>query len=196
MRAVALILTLFPLVVQAQMHGVEFVADPLMSTSSGSVTGCGLMFTATHVDSATGSVVGLTGSVNVYLSGVSAIKGGLFDFTGSGSGEITRKAAPHKLTWVRADGGAVVKPKRPEHVQPSDDEGFVLFAVPGVDAGFDLLERVKLGSRLWVGFKSDLGKERIFSGPVKMDQATTDQMTLCYRELAESAQRTLDGSMK
>lgn len=169
----------------AQMSGVEFVGDPLMSTSDGRVTGCGINFTGVHVDDISFATEGLTGSVNIYAAGMSGIKAGLFDIRVSRvdpSQLAGRAPSVFKFVWVRADGIDAVRARRPEHIQRSDDEGFLIIAVT-LSEGLALIEKMLTGARLWVGFKSDAGKERIFSGPVKMTGSARDQISLCFEEL-------------
>lgn len=160
-----------------------------MTTNAGNVTGCGFSFVAAHVDE--WGAKGLSGSINVYLMGAIAVKAGLFDMSSTGK----PKPSPFRLSWARAGSGKAVSPQKPEHSFPSGDDGFQIFAVP-LEAGGDLLIRVTAGEKLWLGFKSKAGRERVFSGPLKWEGEGEAQFVECLDGLSRAASELSAGATK
>lgn len=181
--------------VHGQMLAVTFETQAQMSTKSGDVSACGVSFSAVHVDGPYAQ--GLSGSINLYLDGVAGIKAGLFDFSSTGNPQNPFKRAPSafRLAWVRADGGKPVSPQKPEHMIPSDDDGYRLFAVP-LKPGADLLIRVAGGEKLWLGFKSDKGHERIFNGPLKWEAGAEAQFRECLDLLSGAVAQQMKANPK
>jgi len=166
------------------MLPVTFEAQAQMTTKAGNVTGCGFSFVAAHVDE--WGTQGLSGSINLYLAGVVGVKAGLFDFAST-----KRTPSPFQLSWARAGSGKAVSPEKPEHQIPAEDEGFQLFAAP-LEPGTDLLIRVAVGGeKLWLGFRSKQGRERVFSGPLKWEGDGAAQFVECFDGLSRGASELL-----
>lgn len=177
-----------------QMLGVKFQAQAQMTTKAGDVTGCGLSFVALHVDDV--GAQGLSGSINLYLPGAVAVKAGLFDFapTGNPQALVKRIPSPFRLSWARAGNGKAVTAQKPEHVFQGDDEGFLLFAV-SMEVGGDLLIRVAAGDKLWLGFRSKAGRERVFSGPLEWEGDGQAQFAECLDALSRAvAEKSVGGA--
>lgn len=184
--ALAAAFVLSGLPAHGQMLPVQFQAQAQMSTKAGNVTGCGFSFVAAHVDE--WGAQGLSGSINFLLPGVVSVKAGLFDMVPTGNPPSTFKntPSPFRLSWARAGSGKAVSPEKPEHQIAAEDEGFELFAAP-LEPGTDLLMRVALGGeKLWFGFKSEQGRERVFSGPVKWEGEGEAQFLQCLDALGRT----------
>ncbi|MDT3677873.1 MAG: hypothetical protein ROZ64_03430 [Burkholderiaceae bacterium] len=180
-----------------QMLPVQFQAQAQMTTKAGDVTGCGFSFVAAHVDE--WGMQGLSGSINLYLMGAVAVKAGLFDMapTGNAKAPVKRTPSPFQLSWARAGSGKAVSPQKPEHRIPSEDDGFQLFVVPLEEAGADLLMRVAVGGeKLWLGFRSMEGRERIFSGPLKWEGEGEAQFRDCFDGLSRAASELSVGATR
>ncbi|MCD6674882.1 MAG: hypothetical protein LT106_18770 [Burkholderiaceae bacterium] len=168
----------------AQMLRVTFDAQAQMATASGALSGCGLLFSGAHVDDTLAT--GVQGSINVYMSGTAAIKAGLFEFTTDRRGAVQRSVSPYRFAWARVDGVAFTAPQKPEHVIASDDEGFVLFAMPFAE-GIEVFVSAAAGQRLWLGFKTKGGHERVLSGHVKWAAGAEEQFRECLDQMSEAA---------
>jgi len=171
------------------MLPVQFEAQAQMTTKDGNVTGCGFSFIAAHADE--WGAQGLSGSVNLYLMGAVAVKAGLFDMSSTGK----PKPSPFQLSWARAGSGKAVSPQKPEHRIPTEDDGFQMFAVP-LEAGSDFLMRLIAGEKLWFGFKSKQGRERVFSGPLKWEGDGEAQFAECLDGLSRAASEQRAGASK
>jgi len=192
--AAAFLLSALP--AHGQMLPVQFEAQAQMTTKDGNVTGCGFSFVAAHVDE--WGTQGLSGSINVFLPGVVPVKAGLFDFAPTGNLEspVKRTPSPFRLSWARAGSGKAVSPEKPEHQIPADDDGFHLFAAP-LEAGTDLLISVAVGGeKLWLGFKSRQGRERVFSGPLKWEGDGEAQFLECLDALRRAVAEPPVGAMR
>lgn len=178
-----------------QMLGVKFEAQAQMTTEAGNVTGCGMSFSAAYVD---GSYIqGLSGSINLYLMGAVAVKAGLFDFaaTGNPQSPVKQTPSPFRLSWARPGNGKAVSAQKPEHVFQGDGPGFLMFAVP-MEVGSDLIARVANGDKLWLGFRSKEGRERVFSGPVEWQADGHAQFVECLNALSRAAAEKQVGGQK
>lgn len=180
-----------------QMLSVLFEAQAQMTTKAGNVTGCGFSFMAVHVDER-GTTQGLSGSVNLLLPGVVPVKAGLFDFVSTGNlqSPVKQTPSPFRLSWARAGSGKIVSPEKPEHQISGEDEGFQLFAAP-VEAGTDLLLRVATGGeKLWLGFRSKQGRERVFNGPLRWEEDGEAQFLQCLDALRGALAERSAGAAK
>jgi len=177
------------------MLAVTFEAQAQMTTKAGNVTGCGFSFVAAHVDE--WGTQGLSGSINLFLPGVVPVKAGLFDMapTGNPPSAFKNTPSPFRLSWARAGSGRAVSPERPEHEIPSEDDGFQLFAAP-LEAGSELLMRVVAGEKLWLGFKSKQGRERVFSGPLQWEGDSEAQFLQCLDALRRTVAEMPVGATK
>lgn len=171
------------------MVRVTFEAQAQMSTSSGEISGCGLIFNAAHTDGAATLALGVNGSIHAYMTGTAAIKAGLFDFSFE-RGNVRRAPSPYRFAWARVDGLDFIAPQKPGHIIPSEDEGYLLFAMP-FSEGVDLLLGAATGQRLWLGFKTKEGWERVLSGAIKWDTGAEEQFQECLGQMSEAASRML-----
>lgn len=169
---------------RAQMLRVTFDAQAQMTTSSGALSGCGFVFNGAHVDNWVAN--GVNGSINVYMAGSAAIKAGLFEFTVAGKGDVQRAPSPYRFAWARVEGSEFTAPQKPEHVLPSEDEGYVVFAMPLAE-GAELLLNTATGQKLWLGFKTKEGRERVLSGPIKWDTGAEEQFHECLGQMSKAA---------
>ena len=125
------------------------------------------------------------------------MKAGLFDFaaTGNRQSPFKRTPSPFRLAWARAGNGKAVSAQKPEHVFKGGDPGYLMFAVP-VEAGGDLLVRVANGDKLWMGFRTKEGRERVFNGPVEWQADGHAQFSDCLSALSRAASEMQAGGEK
>lgn len=169
---------------RAQMLRVTFEAHAHMGTSSGALSSCGLIFRGAHVDDVVAN--GVNGSIVLQMAGSAGIKAGLFEITTARGGGVQRTPSPYRFAWARVDGLAFTAPQKPEHIIPSDDEGYILLAMPLAE-GAELLINAATGHRLWLGFKTKQGWERVLSGPIKWDAGAEEQFRECLSQMSEAA---------
>ena len=166
----------------AQMLGVTFYAQAQMTTKLGDVTGCGFSLTAAHIGQI--SNIGYDGSIHAYLAGFTGFKGGLFDITVAQDGKSLHSKTPShfKLAWAKVASGKPLSPVPADNYIASESPDYRMFATSLLD-GIPLLIRSAEGENLWLGFKSEQGRELVLNGKVEWEEGAKDQFDSCFQSL-------------
>ncbi len=175
------------IVSSAHAQGVtamEFTIGATMLAPKGVVASCGLEFNGAAIRPGVEVEADqVAGSVAVHVGMTSLVKAG-HQIAYRKQDGIAVRPVNDKVAWIRIEGGIPLTPAD-DLLIPGEKKPFHLFGI-SAESAIRAMEAMIQGKTIWVGFSQNGVVTTIFSGRVKQDSRTTQQLDACLGELVAS----------
>lgn len=163
---------------------MEFTIGATMLAPKGAVTSCGVEFNGAAIrPGATIEADQVAGSIAVHVGMTSLVKAG-HQIAYRKQDGIGLRPVNDQVAWVRIEGGIPLTPADGLLV-PGEKKPFHLFGI-SPESAIRAMEAMIQGKTIWVGFSEGGAVTSIFSGRIKQDSGTAQQLDACLGELVAS----------